>query len=263
VWGAWGGTARRDPRRGTGDVGRDGGTGERDGGTAGRPGGIRDGGWDGGTGGRDGGRRAGRGRGDGTGTGGRDGSWRGWAPVTVGPRNFARGIPPGNTGPLIPGKGADLDTEVHGHCDQRFSRVAAVFARHFERGEEAGAAVCVYQGDDIVVDLWAGHADPRAGRPWERDTPCLAFRVPRRSPRCPRCAWLRRVRVTWMALSQRGGPGSRLRARRIRPGQRGRCRYPGGTAGQRGLCERRLTGQEPVSGQDQWKPTTAFSSDLR
>jgi hypothetical protein len=259
VWGAWGGTARRDPRRGMGRG--DGGTGR---GTAGGTGtgGRRDGTKAGGAGRGTAGRGGGDGGRDG-GTGGRDGSWRGWAPVTVGPRNFARGIPPGNTGPLIPGKGADLDTEVHGHCDQRFSRVAAVFARHFERGEEAGAAVCVYQGDDIVVDLWAGHADPRAGRPWERDTPCLAFRVPRRSPRCPRCAWLRRVRVTWMALSQRGGPGSRLRARRIRPGQRGRCRYPGGTAGQRGLCERRLTGQEPVSGQDQWKPTTAFSSDLR
>lgn len=68
-----------------------------------------------------------------------------------------------------------MEAGVQGHCDQRFSRVAAVFARHFERGEEAGAAVCVYQGDEMVVDLWAGHADPRAGRRWERDTPCLAF----------------------------------------------------------------------------------------
>jgi CubicO group peptidase (beta-lactamase class C family) len=68
-----------------------------------------------------------------------------------------------------------MEAGVQGHCDQRFSRVAAVFARHFERGEEAGAAVCVYQGDEIVVDLWAGQADPRAGRRWERDTPCLAF----------------------------------------------------------------------------------------
>src|SRR5450432_1410266 len=68
-----------------------------------------------------------------------------------------------------------MDAGIHGHCDRRFSRVAAAFGRHFERGEETGAALCVYQGDDIVVDLWAGHADPRAGRHWERDTPCLAF----------------------------------------------------------------------------------------
>ena len=68
-----------------------------------------------------------------------------------------------------------MEAGIHGHCDQRFSRVAAVFGRHFERGEETGAALCVYQGDDIMVDLWAGHADPRAGRRWERDTPCLAF----------------------------------------------------------------------------------------
>ncbi len=68
-----------------------------------------------------------------------------------------------------------MDAGIHGRCDQRFSRVAAVFGRHFERGEETGAALCVYQGDDLVVDLWAGQADPRAGRRWERDTPCLAF----------------------------------------------------------------------------------------
>ena len=68
-----------------------------------------------------------------------------------------------------------MDAGIHGHCDRRFSRVAGVFGRHFERGEETGAALCVYQGDDIVVDLWAGHADQRAGRRWERDTPCLAF----------------------------------------------------------------------------------------
>jgi CubicO group peptidase (beta-lactamase class C family) len=68
-----------------------------------------------------------------------------------------------------------MDAGIHGHCDRRFSRVAAVFGRHFERGEETGAALCVYQGDDIVVDLWAGDADPRAGRRWGRDTPCLAF----------------------------------------------------------------------------------------
>jgi CubicO group peptidase (beta-lactamase class C family) len=68
-----------------------------------------------------------------------------------------------------------MEAGVQGHCDQRFSRVAAVFGRHFERGEETGAAVCVYQGDELVVDLWAGQADSRAGRRWERDTPCLAF----------------------------------------------------------------------------------------
>ena len=68
-----------------------------------------------------------------------------------------------------------MGTEIHGYCDQRFSRVAAAFARHFERGEESGAAVCVYQGDDIVADLWAGYADQRAGRQWVRDTPCLTF----------------------------------------------------------------------------------------
>ena len=41
--------------------------------------------------------------------------------------------------------------------------------------EEVGAAVCVYLGDTLAVDLWGGIADARTGRPWQRDTPCLAF----------------------------------------------------------------------------------------
>ncbi len=68
-----------------------------------------------------------------------------------------------------------MSPEIHGHCAPRFARLRRAFAGHFERGEEVGAAACVYLGDELVADLWAGDADPRDGRPWLRDTPCLAF----------------------------------------------------------------------------------------
>jgi len=68
-----------------------------------------------------------------------------------------------------------MSHDIHGHCDPRFDRVRRTFAAHFERGDEVGAAVCVYLGDVLVADLWAGEADPRSGRPWQRDTPCLTF----------------------------------------------------------------------------------------
>jgi hypothetical protein len=67
-----------------------------------------------------------------------------------------------------------MSPDIHGYCDPRFARVRSTFAAHFERGEEVGAAVCVYLGDEPVADLWAGAADARTGRAWERDTTTAA-----------------------------------------------------------------------------------------
>lgn len=64
---------------------------------------------------------------------------------------------------------------IEGHCDPAFEAVRTAFTDGFERGEELGAAVAVYAGDRLVADLWGGVADRRSGRPWLRDTPCLAF----------------------------------------------------------------------------------------
>ncbi|MCO6006518.1 beta-lactamase family protein [Actinoallomurus purpureus] len=64
---------------------------------------------------------------------------------------------------------------IEGHCDPAFEAVRTAFTDGFERGEEFGAAVTVHMGDRCVVDLWGGVADRRSGRPWLRDTPCLAF----------------------------------------------------------------------------------------
>jgi CubicO group peptidase (beta-lactamase class C family) len=66
-------------------------------------------------------------------------------------------------------------TTVQGHCDPAFSAVRDAFEENFAEGREMGAAVAVYAGDRLVVDLWGGIADRRSGREWVRDTPCVAF----------------------------------------------------------------------------------------
>ncbi|WP_248960383.1 serine hydrolase domain-containing protein [Sphaerisporangium perillae] len=64
---------------------------------------------------------------------------------------------------------------AHGDCDPRFTRVREVFEGHFAKGEELGGAFAVYLDGEPVVDLWDGIADRHTGRPWERDTPALAY----------------------------------------------------------------------------------------
>jgi CubicO group peptidase (beta-lactamase class C family) len=64
---------------------------------------------------------------------------------------------------------------VNGHCEERYAGVRDAFAAQFSAGRELGGAVAVVVGGELVVDLWAGVADHRTGRLWERDTPCLTF----------------------------------------------------------------------------------------
>ena len=60
--------------------------------------------------------------------------------------------------------------ETHGACDSRFNAVKDAFAENFPTHGEVGAALAVMVDGELVVDLWAGHADPARTRPWERDT---------------------------------------------------------------------------------------------
>lgn len=60
--------------------------------------------------------------------------------------------------------------ETHGACDSRFNAVKDAFAENFPAHGEVGAAVAVMVDGEMVVDLWAGHADGARTRPWERDT---------------------------------------------------------------------------------------------
>jgi CubicO group peptidase (beta-lactamase class C family) len=63
-----------------------------------------------------------------------------------------------------------MAVNIQGQCDSRFDRVKSVFADNFARRGEVGAAVAVTVDGRPVVDLWGGHADTAATRPWDRDT---------------------------------------------------------------------------------------------
>jgi CubicO group peptidase (beta-lactamase class C family) len=60
--------------------------------------------------------------------------------------------------------------EVHGVCDERFRAVEQAFAENFPTYDEVGAALAVMVDGEMVVDIWAGHADAARTRAWERDT---------------------------------------------------------------------------------------------
>jgi CubicO group peptidase (beta-lactamase class C family) len=59
---------------------------------------------------------------------------------------------------------------IEGRSDERFAAVRAAFEANFRDRGELGAAVTVQVGDEVVVDLWGGWADPGRTRPWQRDT---------------------------------------------------------------------------------------------
>ena len=77
---------------------------------------------------------------------------------------------------------------IHGHCDPAFAVVEEAFAKGFEAHDELGAAVAVWAGGLLAVDLWAGHADPTEGVPWERDTIAHVYSVSK--PLAAACALL-------------------------------------------------------------------------
>jgi CubicO group peptidase (beta-lactamase class C family) len=59
---------------------------------------------------------------------------------------------------------------VHGHCDSRFSQVADALADELTNGEELGASIALDVDGELVVDVWAGHADRAETVPWRQDT---------------------------------------------------------------------------------------------
>lgn len=66
---------------------------------------------------------------------------------------------------------------LQGHCSPAFAALAQAFARSFARGEEIGAALCVYHRGELVVDLWGGWADRTQQTPWQADTLVVVFSV--------------------------------------------------------------------------------------
>ncbi len=67
------------------------------------------------------------------------------------------------------------DKPVHGRCDPLFAKVRDAFEANFTERDDVGAAVAVWVEGDLVVDLWGGHADAAARRPWRRDTLASVF----------------------------------------------------------------------------------------
>jgi CubicO group peptidase (beta-lactamase class C family) len=60
--------------------------------------------------------------------------------------------------------------EIRGDCESRFAKVKDAFAANFEADLEVGASFAATLDGELVVDIWAGHADEARTRPWERDT---------------------------------------------------------------------------------------------
>jgi CubicO group peptidase (beta-lactamase class C family) len=63
-----------------------------------------------------------------------------------------------------------MAVKIEGTCDPKFNRVKDAFAENFEKRSEVGAAAAVVLDGKSVVDIWGGHADKAATRPWTRDT---------------------------------------------------------------------------------------------
>jgi CubicO group peptidase (beta-lactamase class C family) len=55
-------------------------------------------------------------------------------------------------------------------CPAGFEAVRDAFVENFERRREIGAACCIYQHGEKVVDLWGGVRDQGTGKPWEPHT---------------------------------------------------------------------------------------------
>lgn len=59
---------------------------------------------------------------------------------------------------------------IAGQCDRQFAPLAKAFEKNFAEHADIGAALCVYQNGQKVVDLWGGFADGARSRPWQEDT---------------------------------------------------------------------------------------------
>lgn len=68
-----------------------------------------------------------------------------------------------------------MTVEIHGDVASGFEPVADAFWQAFDDTPEMGAALAIVHAGRTVVDLWAGAADARTGRPWERDTLSVVF----------------------------------------------------------------------------------------
>ena len=64
---------------------------------------------------------------------------------------------------------------IDGFVARGFEGVRDAFFENFARRGELGAACCVYQDGEAVVDLWGGVRDKATGAPWQADTMVLVY----------------------------------------------------------------------------------------
>jgi CubicO group peptidase (beta-lactamase class C family) len=62
--------------------------------------------------------------------------------------------------------------DVSGSYQPAFSQVVEEFGAGIQAGVDVGAALAVHVDCELVVDVWAGHADQGRTMPWQRDTIC-------------------------------------------------------------------------------------------
>src|ERR1700759_2218605 len=60
--------------------------------------------------------------------------------------------------------------DVSGRVDPRFAAVREQFAVVIEAQPGTGAALAVWSGGQLVIDLWGGYAAPGRTRDWGEDT---------------------------------------------------------------------------------------------
>jgi CubicO group peptidase (beta-lactamase class C family) len=62
---------------------------------------------------------------------------------------------------------------ISGFVKPGFKAVREAFIENFERRHELGAACCIYQQGEKIVDLWGGVRDKATSEPWEENTMVL------------------------------------------------------------------------------------------
>ncbi|HEY3695673.1 serine hydrolase domain-containing protein [Phenylobacterium sp.] len=67
--------------------------------------------------------------------------------------------------------------EIFGFAAPAYAAVQAAFAASFDAGEELGARFTLVEAGEVVVDLWAGHADRARTRPFDARTLAPVFSV--------------------------------------------------------------------------------------
>jgi CubicO group peptidase (beta-lactamase class C family) len=65
--------------------------------------------------------------------------------------------------------------EIAGFAAPRYGKVKDAFAANFDEGLERGARFTLVEAGEVVVDLWAGHADRALAKPFDQTTLTAIF----------------------------------------------------------------------------------------